>query len=144
MPFLCLSVNLAFSFDRRLSCFCQRTGGDCGLKFVGVTSEAMHAPLSSSADRLTRSRFSDWPLAVKSILGFWFFYALTIVARALLGSDPLTMLSNKMLTILAGIVLTGLVYAAIVLISGRGSVRKQAITAGLVVLRLPVGEWRAC
>ena len=92
----------------------------------------MHAPLSSSADRLTRSRFSDWPLAVKSILGFWFFYALTIVARALLGSDPLTMLSNKMLTILAGIVLTGLVYAAIVLISGRGSVRKQAITAGLV------------
>src|SRR5215213_2270066 len=92
----------------------------------------MHAPLSSSADRLTRSRFSDWQLAVKSILGFWFFYALTIVARAFLGSDPLTTLSNKMLTILAGIVLTGFVYAAIVLFSGRGSVRKQAITAGLV------------
>ena len=27
-----------------------------------------------------RTRFSDWPLAVKSILGFWFFYALTVVA----------------------------------------------------------------
>jgi two-component system LytT family sensor kinase len=92
----------------------------------------MHATLPSSADRLTRSPFSDWPLAVKSILGFWFFYALTIVARAFLGSDPLTTLSNKMLTILAGIVLTGLVYAAIVLFSGHGSVRKQAITAGLV------------
>ncbi len=53
------------------------------------------------------------------------------------------MLSNKMLTILAGIVLTGLVYAAIVLISGRGSVRKQAITPAWSP-SLPAGEWRAC
>ena len=36
-----------------------------------------------------RTRFSDWPLAVKSILGFWFFYALTVVARAFLGHRPL-------------------------------------------------------
>ncbi len=83
-------VNLAFSFDRRLSGFCQRTGGNCRLNCAGVTSEGMHAPLSSSADRLARGRFSDWPLALKSILGFWFFYALTIVARAFLGSDPMT------------------------------------------------------
>ena len=26
---------------------------------------------------------------MKSILGFWLFYALTVVARAFLGSDPL-------------------------------------------------------
>jgi two-component system LytT family sensor kinase len=26
-----------------------------------------------------RTRFSDWPLALKSILGFWCFYALTVV-----------------------------------------------------------------
>jgi two-component system, LytTR family, sensor kinase len=92
----------------------------------------MHAPLSSTADRLERGRFSDWRLALKSILGFWFFYALTIVARAFLGSDPVTILSNKLFTIAAGIVVTGLVYAAIVLLSGRGSVRKQAIIAALV------------
>jgi len=92
----------------------------------------MHAPLSSTADRLERGRFSDWRLALKSILGFWFFYALTIVARAFLGSDPVTILSNKLFTIAAGIVVTGLVYAAIVLLSGKGSVRKQAIIAALV------------
>jgi two-component system LytT family sensor kinase len=127
-----LLVNLAFSFDRRLSLFCQRTGGNCRFNSAGVTSEAMHAPLSSSADRLTRGRFSDWPLALKSILGFWFFYALTIVARAFLGSDPMTVLSNKLFTIAAGIVVTGLVYAAIVLLSGKGSVRRRAIVAALV------------
>ena len=98
----------------------------------------MHAPLSSAADRLTQRRFSDWPLALKSILGFWFFYALTIVARAFLGSDPMTVLSNKLFTILAGIVVTGLVYAAIVLLSGKGSVRKQAIVAALAAF---AGGW---
>ena len=44
----------------------------------------------------TRTRFGDWPLAVKSILGFWLFYALTVVARASLGTDPWTMLTNKL------------------------------------------------
>jgi hypothetical protein len=34
-----------------------------------------------------RSRFSDWPLAVKSILGFWLVYFVTVVARALLTKD---------------------------------------------------------
>ena len=94
----------------------------------------MHAPLSSTADRLDQGRFADWPLALKSILGFWFFYALTIVARAFLGSDPVTVLSNKLFTILAGILVTGLVYAGIVLLSGRGSVRKQAIVAAFASL----------
>ena len=50
-----------------------------------------------------RGRLSDWPLAAKSILGFWLFYALTLVARAFLGSDPLTMLNNKMLIVLVGV-----------------------------------------
>ena len=34
-----------------------------------------------------RSRFSDWSLALKSILGFWLFYALTVAVRAILGTD---------------------------------------------------------
>ena len=62
-----------------------------------------------------RTRFSDWPLAVKSILGFWFFYALTVVARAFLGTDPWTTLENKLVVIGIGIVLTGLIYLAIAL-----------------------------
>ena len=74
-----------------------------------------------------RTRFSDWPLAVKSILGFWLFYALTVVARAFLGTDPWTTLYNKMPTIGIGIVLTVGVYLAIRFLGGDGSVRRQAI-----------------
>ena len=46
-----------------------------------------------------QTRFGGWPLAVKSILGFWSFYALTVVARAFLGTDPWTMLENKLVVI---------------------------------------------
>ena len=77
-------------------------------------------------------RFADWRLALKLIFGFWLIYALTVVARALLGSDPATALLNKLLTIGVGIVLTGLVYAAITLFGGRDSSnRRKAIVAGL-------------
>ncbi|HET7817110.1 MAG TPA: histidine kinase [Sphingomicrobium sp.] len=85
------------------------------------------------------ARFADWRLALKSILGFWFFYALTIVARAFLGTDPMTILSNKLLTILVGMVLTGLVYAAIVLLRGSGGVRRQAVVAGVASLTAGFG-----
>ena len=98
----------------------------------------MHAPLSSSADRIVRGRFSDWPLALKSILGFWLFYALTIVARAFLGSDPMTIVSNKMLTVVIGIVLTGLVYLVIAGLTPTASIRKKAVVA---VLASFVASW---
>ena len=62
---------------------------------------------------VVRSRFDDWPLAVKSILGFWFFYFLTVVARAVLGHDWATVLENKTVTISVGVVLTFGVYGAI-------------------------------
>ena len=55
---------------------------------------------------VARTRFSDWPFAVKSILGFWLFYAATVAIRAFLGSDPWTMLENKLVVIGIGI-LTG-------------------------------------
>ena len=78
------------------------------------------------------TRFADWPLALKSILGFWLVYAATVVARALLGSDPLTALQNKLVTLGVGIVLTGLVYLAIATIGGReGSNRRKVIVAGI-------------
>ena len=94
----------------------------------------MHGTLNSSPARERTGRFSDWPLALKSILGFWAFYALTIVARAFLGTDPITILTNRLVTIVAGMVLTALVYAAIVLFRGKGGVRRQAIVAGVASL----------
>ena len=77
----------------------------------------------------TRTRFSDWPLALKSILGFWLFYALTVVARAFLGTDPLTMLQNKLIVIGLGIVLTGLIYVAISGFGAPRTIRQKAIIA---------------
>jgi hypothetical protein len=80
---------------------------------------------------VARVRFGDWPLAVKSILGFWFVYFLTVVARAFLGGDPLTVIENKTLTISAGVVLTFGIYAAIRLFAGAATLRRQAAVAGI-------------
>ena len=84
-----------------------------------------------STDRIERTRFSDWPLAIKSILGFWFVYALTVAARALMGTDPLTTLLNKLIVISIGIVLTGLVYVALANFASGASTRKKVIVAAL-------------
>ena len=85
-----------------------------------------------SAPPIDVRRFADWRLALKTILGFWLIYAATVVARALLGSDPLTMLQNKLVTLGVGIILTGLIYVAIVLIGGReSSNRRKAAVAGI-------------
>jgi hypothetical protein len=78
-----------------------------------------------------RTRFSDWPLAVKSILGFWFFYALTVVVRAFLGSDPWTTLQNKLVVIGIGIILTGLIYFSITSFGQRANIRGRAVIAAI-------------
>jgi signal transduction histidine kinase len=57
-------------------------------------------------------RFADWPLALKSIFGFWLFWYLTVVARAFLSQDPATILLNRSLTLVSGIVLTAGIYVA--------------------------------
>jgi len=77
-----------------------------------------------------RTRFGDWPLAVKSILGFWLFYALTVVARASLGSDPWTIISNRSFTVGCGIVLTFGIYLAANLLAPEASLRRKALVAG--------------
>ena len=80
-------------------------------------------------------RFTDWRLALKSIVGFWLVYALTLVARAFLGSDPVTALHNRLPTIAAGIVLTGLIYLAIARFAGpEASNRRKAVIAALASL----------
>lgn len=78
-----------------------------------------------------RARFSDWPFAVKSILGFWFFYALTVAVRAFLGTDPLTTLENKLVVIGIGIILTGLIYLAISNFAIHENLRRKAIVAAV-------------
>jgi two-component sensor histidine kinase len=86
-----------------------------------------------------RTRFSDWPLAVKSILGFWLFYAATVAARAFLGSDPWTTLENKLLMVGVGILLNGLIYAAISQFGARSSIRRKAVIAVLGSMVASVG-----
>jgi len=82
-------------------------------------------------DRLVPGRFADWPLAVKSILGFWFFYALTVAIRAFMGADALTMLVNKLMVVAIGVLLTGLIYVTIATLAARATMRKKAVVAAL-------------
>ncbi len=89
----------------------------------------MHGTIIAGDDRLGRGRFSDWPLALKSILAFWFVYALTVAARAFLSADPGTILVNRLMIIGIGIVLTGMVYIAIALFAGGASIRRKAVVA---------------
>ena len=85
-----------------------------------------------SNDYIEARRFADWPLALKSILGFWLVYAATVVARAFLGSDPWTALYNRSATIVVGIVLTLGVYLFIKLVAGRSGIRRKAISAAIL------------
>jgi hypothetical protein len=78
-----------------------------------------------------RTRFADWPFALKSIIGFWCFYALTVVVRAFLGTDPWTTLQNKLFVIGIGVLITGLIYAVISTVGNGASIRRKAIIAGL-------------
>jgi len=78
---------------------------------------------------LREKLFSDWPLAMKSILGFWFFYALTVVLRAVLARDPMTIMENKLLTVTVGILLTFFIYATLVVFARQASVRRRIVIA---------------
>jgi len=90
---------------------------------------------------IVRTRFGDWPFAVKSILGFWIFYSFTVVARAFLGTDPWTTLEDKLVIIAIGIVLTCLIYLAIAVFGRGSSIRRKAIIAamGSVAASLAMG-----
>lgn len=126
-----MPVYLTFSFDEVWRPFCQRTGGDCSLGERVITSAQMHATFVDAEDKVRTGRFADWPLALKSILGFWFVYALTVAARALMGTDPATMFLNKLMVIFVGIVLTGLVYVAIATFTPGATIRRKAVVAAI-------------
>jgi hypothetical protein len=86
----------------------------------------MQHPTFTVANR----RLGDWRTALKSILGFWMFYALTVLARAFLGSDPWTVLENRAITIVVGMILTLGIYVAIATLAGEAPLRRRAIVAG--------------
>ena len=89
--------------------------------------------------RSQRNAFGDWRLALGSILGFWLFYAATVVARALLGGDPASFVENRGLTIAGGILLTGGIYIAIAL-AGGSSTRRRAVVAMIASLVAATAE----
>lgn len=77
----------------------------------------------------TRERFSDLPLALKSILGFWAVYYLTVVVRAFLGNDPVKLLQNRAVTVAAGGLITVLLYAGIRYFAAHATMRRKMIAA---------------
>ncbi|GAA4004881.1 sensor histidine kinase [Sphingomonas humi] len=96
----------------------------------------MNMPLSSDNLAFGQAkhetpRFADWRMALKTIGGFWAIYSVTVVARAFLGSDPGTILVNKLLTLILGVALTLLLYIAIASFSRDGSMRRKAVIAGV-------------
>ena len=85
-----------------------------------------------------RSRFADWPLAIKSILGFWLFYYLTVVARALLTHDAATILVNRSFTLAIGIALTAGIYVAFAYFARSASLNRR-IVVGVVASVIAAG-----
>ena len=130
-PFLFKTRLSEVQLRRAAATFLPKDEGQLPLEAFGAYMHAMNAPMSRNLDRVTPGHFSDWPLALKSILGFWLFYALTVVARAFLGADAWTMLLNKLVVVVIGILLTGLIYVAITMLAAGASTRKKAIVAGL-------------
>lgn len=91
----------------------------------------MTVPMLMMPAPTVRTRFGNWPFAVKSILGFWLFYALTVVVRAFLSTDPWTALENKLVIIGIGIVITGAIYLTIASLGSMGTIRRMAIIAAI-------------
>src|SRR5688572_21637096 len=83
---------------------------------------------------LTPGRFADWPLAAKSIAGLWAVYSLTVIARAMLGTDPGAAVQNKLITVVAGVLLTALIYLAVSWFGRGREIRQRAIIAGVASL----------
>ena len=81
-----------------------------------------------------RGRLGDWRLAAHSIAFFWLFYLATVVLRALLGPEAASAMMFRLINALVGVVLTALIYVAIVLFARGGNVRRMATVAALAAL----------
>ncbi|HEX8443356.1 MAG TPA: histidine kinase [Allosphingosinicella sp.] len=77
-------------------------------------------------------RFHDLPLAIKSILGFWFFYFVTMMLRALvIGHGVGEMFSRRTAGIVIGIILTFGVYAALRFFARNSGLKRMTIVAAI-------------
>ena len=85
-------------------------------------------------------RYADWRLAMKSIIAFWLVYAVTVVARALLGGDPWTVLQNKAVTVGAGICLTIAIYLMIGAVAGHKGIGRKAVVAGIAIIFAAIAQ----
>jgi two-component system, LytTR family, sensor kinase len=86
------------------------------------------------ADIDGRSRFADWPLALRSIGGFWLFYLATVLLRALLGPEAASAMTFRVVNAVVGVALTALIYLALTLFARQGGVRRMAIVASIAAL----------
>jgi hypothetical protein len=79
-----------------------------------------------------QGRFSDLPLAIKSILGFWFFYFATVMIRAVvIGHGINEMLLRRSAGILVGIALTFMMYFALRLFASRANLSRMITVAAI-------------
>jgi two-component system, LytTR family, sensor kinase len=87
--------------------------------------------MKQAAISLPQRAFSDWRLALKSILGFWTVYYLTVVVRAFLGDDPATVLLNRAMSVAVGALFTIGIYAAIRYFAADSTMRRKMIVAAM-------------
>ena len=90
--------------------------------------------MSSASLFSAEGRFSDWRLAVQSIIGFWAFYLVTVLLRGLFSAEAAAAMSFRALNAGVGLVLTVLIYIAIRMIARDGTVRQMALTAAATAL----------
>ncbi|MDQ3143513.1 MAG: histidine kinase [Pseudomonadota bacterium] len=83
-----------------------------------------------------RAKFADWPLALRSIAGFWLFYLVTVLLRAMLGpaEEAVSAIGMRLLNALLGVALTLLIYVALALFARGATVKRMAIVAAISAL----------
>ena len=93
-----------------------------------------HVQLTPRGTADWRARLADWPLALRSITGFWLFYLATILLRALLGPEAASAMTFRVINAVVGVALTVVIYLALVLFARNGAVRRMAIVAAVAAL----------
>lgn len=82
-----------------------------------------------------QGRFSDFPLAVKSILGFWFFYFMTLMVRAVVIHHGINeMLLRRSAGIMVGVALTFLIYLALRFFADRANLTRMITIAAVAAI----------
>ena len=79
-------------------------------------------------------RFADWPLALRSIAGFWLFYLATVLLRAFIGPEAASAMTFRVINAVVGVALTGLIYLALALFARGASVLRMTVVAAAAAL----------